>query len=114
MENSYFRDRLIFVSFSVGIALNIILWAVLMSKFGYSSQSVPLHFNVVYGVDFVRDSRMVYQIPAAGLAVFLVNIFLGRLAYRQELFFAYVLVIGQAAVQAILLIGGLAIIVLNR
>lgn len=102
----FFRDRLILVSFNVGLIFNIVLWIVLLSKFGFGSERIPLHFSVVYGIDFVGDSWRIYQIPFLGLAILGANFVLGKIVYEREKLFSYFLFVTAAAVQLIL---GLAV-----
>lgn len=114
MSQRFLTDRLIFVSFLAGIIINIILWVLLAGKFGFSTRPVPLHFNVVYGIDFVKSSRTIYQLPLAGLTIVFLNLFLARLLYEREKPLSYVLCVAAGVVQGILLIGGVAIAILNR
>ena len=107
------KDRLIFVSLVLAVILNIILWLLLAGKFGFSSYRIPLHFNVVYGIDFLGSSRQIYEIPLAGLAVGLVNSFLAMQIYGREKLLAYFLTFSSLAVQIFLLAGAASLIVLN-
>ncbi len=104
-----FRDRLILVSFGVSLAVNIILWIMVAGKFGWSSEPVPLHFNVVYGIDLVGSSRNLYQIPAAGLVIFLVNFWLARAVFSKEKLLVYFLGFGTLVIQAIFLLALIAL-----
>lgn len=108
-----FKDRLIFVSFILSAILNIILWLVLAGKFGWSGEKVPLHFNVVYGIDYLASTRHVYQIPLTGLFLLAVNTLLAAMIYSREKFFSYFLSFGSVAIQLILITAGMALVVLN-
>lgn len=107
------KDRLVFVSLVFGIVSNIILWALLAGKFGVSNERVVLHFNVVYGIDFLGSSRNVYELPAAGLVILAANTFLGGLVYEQQRLFSYFLFFGSFFIQIIILLSALAMIFLN-
>lgn len=109
----YFQDRLIFVSASIAMVINIILWLVAWGKFGYLGERLPLHFNIVYGIDFVASSRNIYQIPAAGLVVLILNLSLGKIVHPLEKFLSYLLVFGAALVQILLLFCLISLVVLN-
>jgi len=110
---SFFQDRLIFVSFILSAILNIILWLMLAGKFGWSGERVPLHFNVVYGIDYLASARQVYQIPLAGLALLAINALLAMRIYPREKLFSYFLGFGTAALQLILIVSAVTLIVLN-
>lgn len=109
----YSKDKLILVSLLGSLILNIVLWVILISKFGYSQDPLPLHFNVVYGIDFVGTVSQVHQLPASGLVIFFVNWLLSRAIYPTVKLYSYFLTIGTVVIQAILLAGGLSIIYLN-
>lgn len=110
----FLSDRLIFVSLLAALLINIILWVVLSSKFGLSTRAAPLHWSVIYGIDFVGSSRAVYELPLTGLAIFFVNASLAKLLHSHEKILAYILVLVSLTVECALLIGGVAITVLNR
>ncbi len=98
------KDKLILVSFGISLVINIILWVMVASKFGLSAEQIPLHFNVVSGIDFVGSSRNLYQIPGAGLLIFLINIWLARAIIAKEKLFAYFLGFGSLVVQLFFLL----------
>lgn len=108
----YLRDKLILVSFSAAAVANIILWAILFIKFGLSREIVPLHASVIYGIDLVGSSRNVYQIPALGLVIVILNLYLARLFFHYEKLLAYFLAVSSVAVQALLLVAGIALIII--
>lgn len=109
-----FRERLLLVSTVASLVINIILWLVLFGKFGLGKQPIPLHFNVVYGIDFVGKSYEIYQLPLVGAVIFLINIFLGQPLYKREKMLSRFLGLATLLVQVILAIAVWAILVLNR
>src|SRR3990167_33170 len=110
----YLRDRLILVSVVSGVLINIILWLVFAGKFGFSGDRIPLHFNVVYGIDFLGSARRIYQLPAAYLVILIVNFFLGRMIYDREAFFSYLLSFTAVFAQVVILASALALLILNK
>lgn len=108
------NDKLVLVSVFGAAVTNIVLWAILLIKFGYSQEQVPLHYNAVYGIDFVGEARQIYQLPATGLVVLLVNFLLARSVYPSFRFFGYILTFTAFVVQIILLVGGIFVVILNR
>lgn len=105
----YFRDRLILVSFFASLALNIILWVIVAGKFGISGERVPLHFNVVSGINAIGSAWALYQLPASGLIVFLINWVLGISIYEHQRLFSYFLGWTAVFAQAVLLMGILSL-----
>lgn len=113
LEDPYLRDRLILVSSGVGLLLNILLWVVVISKFGYTQEKLPLHFNIVYGIDLVGAGRNLYQIPGAGLIIFVIDAWLGKAVYRRNPLFSYFLTFAVGFVQVVLLIALFSLVSLN-
>lgn len=113
MPDQMSKDRLIFVSLVFAIVFNIILWVLLAGKFGVNDERVALHFNVVYGIDFLGSSRNVYELPAAGLVILIVNTFLGGWVYERQKLFTYFLFFGSFFIQIIILMSAAALIFLN-
>jgi len=110
----FFQDRLVLISLGLSLLLNIILWIILTSKFGFTSELMPLHFNIVYGIDLVGKTYRVYQLPAAGLGIFLINCLLGKSIYPVIKLFSYFLVFAALAIQIVLFITSLGLVFLNR
>ncbi|MDP3741072.1 MAG: hypothetical protein Q8R08_01975 [bacterium] len=108
--SNFFRDRLILISGLVAFLVNIILWIWLAIKFGYSQDRIPLHFNLVSGIDFVGEARRIYELPLFGLAVILANLFLASNLYERERLFGYFLMVGAVVVQIIILIATSALV----
>lgn len=107
------RDRLVFVSIIAALSLNILLWIIVLGKFGLGSEVGPLHFNIVYGIDLVGRERQLYEIPAAGAIIILINYFLGRQFYEKEKLMSYFLSLASLLVQIILASGIASLMVLG-
>lgn len=108
-----FKDRLIFVSAVISAILNIILWLALAGKFGWSSETVPLHFSVIYGIDYLGSAWHVYQIPLTGLVMLGLNVWLAMLVYEKEKLFSYFLSFGNIVLHLALAAAAAALIALN-
>lgn len=111
--SAFVRDRLVLVSLAAALVVNIILWLAVFGKFGYSRELIPLHFNIVYGIDFVGSARELYELPLSGLLLLGVNFYLGKTLYPREKLFAYFLSFAALLVQILLGIAVLTLLVLN-
>ena len=107
------RDRFILISFCGSLLVNIILWVMLIDKFALTREPIPLHFSIVYGIDFVGSSRQIYRLPSAGLFVVLTNFWLGKILYPEHPLFAYFLTAAALVMQLFLLTGAVALMILN-
>jgi len=111
-KSDFFRDQLILVSVLFAILTNIVLWIVLLSKFRFDSDPIPLHFSIIYGIDFVGPGTRIYEISAAGLVIWFVNLILAKVVYKKEKLFSYFLTFSSFLVQILIFIAGLSLIAL--
>ncbi len=72
-----------------------------------------LHYSVDFGVDFAGPWHYVYRIPLLGIAITLVNAFLGYILFYVERQYTYLLLTASTAVMTILAVVLTLIILLN-
>ncbi len=113
MPAGIFKDRLIFVSILSAAIFNIILWLVVSGKFGWSLEKIPLHFNVVYGIDLLGSARQLYVLPLIGAVLFGLNIWLSAIIYSREKLYVYFLVFASLFIQIVLFVALVLIIAVN-
>lgn len=113
LYHPFWRDRLILISSGIGLLANIILWLLFLSKFGRGAEVVPLHFNVISGIDLVGSAKRLYQIPAVGLMTLLINTFISRQVYDTGQILSYFLIFASVLVQTFLGIAAASILFLN-
>lgn len=68
----------------LNFVFNIANWAILLIFVKPVDFSVILHYNVYFGVDVVGDWRKIFFLPALGLFLFFLNLFLAGNFYKQE------------------------------
>lgn len=114
LQKSFLSDPMNFVSVGFGLLINIIHWVVLLIKIQPSSQNILLHYNVIYGPDFVEKSSYIYVIPATALILFILNLVLSNIFFRREKIAAYFLNFASIAVQIVFLVASLVLIFINE
>lgn len=107
------KNKLILISGWIATLLNIVLWIALAGKFGLHNVSIPLHSNVISGIDLVGGSRQVYELPAAGLTIIAANFLLARFFLQGHDIWKSFLAVAAALVQVLLLITGSLLLSLN-
>ena len=113
-KKSFVSDRTIFTGLVLSTLSNIIHWVVLLFKIKPSGQNILLHYNVIYGSDFVEKSSYAYLIPITALLILIVNFFIASRFYKREKTAAYFLVFGTMAVQLVFFAASLVLIVANE
>ncbi len=118
LENPYREDLVVKITFISSVLLNAITWFIIFYKlypFSYLTEygQIFLHYNVYFGVDNIGFWYKAFIIPALGLFIIFLNNILAYIFYLQEKIISYVLIIGQALLQIILLAAAIFVILLN-
>lgn len=113
-EKSFISDRLNAAPLGSALLINIIHWTILLIKIKLTSGNIVLHYNVIYGADFVDRGTMIYVIPALALVLFLLNLFLSVFYYKREKLAAYFLNFATIIIQLIFIIASINLIRINE
>lgn len=109
----YRRKYKVIIPFGLSFALNLAIWGWLFWNIRPQDQHIFLHYNILFGVDFLGEWWRVYALPAAGLLILLVNAILGWLLYAKDSFVATLLNVTAVLVQIVLLIAAWLLVFLN-
>lgn len=113
-EKSFISDFKISASLGLSFLINIIHWLFLLSKIKIGTDKILLHYNVVYGADFVEKSYYLLMIPSLAFLSLVINLILGRYFYRKEKMAAYFLNFSSIVVQVVFLIATVIIVLANE
>ncbi len=98
-----------FVLFVLTLALPI--WKIL--PMASVSPFIPLHYNVLFGIDRFGPWYAIFWIPGLGFASLIANTVLSTFVYHQEKFMSTLLMIGSLFVQLTLLCSMTLIVLVN-
>jgi len=112
-SNSFWKDRLIVNLVGLSILLNLSLWIYFIQNTKESIYPIILHYNLIFGVDYLGDYEKIYLISFTGLVLILFNSVLGYILYKKEKLASYFLVSGNVLVQFFLIMSGYLIIQIN-
>jgi hypothetical protein len=112
-RKSFIFDPLNLPSLGASLLINIIHLLILYFKLGFSQRTILIHYNVVYGSDFVGRVQQAYLIPLTALAILVLNTILSGYFYRREKLASYFLNYANIAVQLIFLAASIIIIRTN-
>ncbi len=103
------------------LLMNVVVLLVMVGLLGWfirpSEYDIILHYNAFFGVssDMFGPWWHAYRLPIFGSGVLIGNGLLGFFAYRaKERIAGYIFLLGAFLVQLALLIGAIAVIVVNR
>lgn len=109
----YWKDHVITIIIFFSIILNLFMWIYLIENKIDGSYPIILHYNLVFGVDYLGSYAKVYLIPLTGLVIFIFNTLLGYHVYSREKLASYFLQFNALIIQSFLLFAGYLIIKLN-
>ncbi len=111
--SAFFRSKTIRFSFLAGLFLNLASWIIIGRWVLRAPVSIPLHYNIYFGIDLFGDWAQLFIAPAFGLGIFIINCIAGVFLYEKDRILSYFLVCIAAAVELILLIASLMIIFID-
>ncbi|MFH0857434.1 MAG: hypothetical protein V1848_01670 [Candidatus Magasanikbacteria bacterium] len=97
----------------LSILLNASVWVWLVWNIRPQDESIFLHYNILFGVDYIGDWGQMFSLPLIGITIFIVNAFLGWLLFRKTHFAAYLLLAMSVLCQIFLCIAASLLVFLN-
>jgi len=111
--NSFYRDKIVRINTFFCFFLNIVLWLGLLWQSRSFMESMPLHYNIYFGVDLYGPWYQILLMPSIGLAVILINFTIGSFLYGRDKMLSYFLAGTASFIQFILFLAAFAIIYVN-
>lgn len=74
---------------------------------------IPLHYNVVFGVDLIGPWYNIFVLPALGLILLFANTLFQRQLYQKERVLSYFFAVGTLLAEITLFVSVLLIVLLN-
>ncbi len=113
-KRSFISERMNSWGFGIALLINIIHWIILYIKIKPNQSDILLHYNVVYGADFIGNSLYLYWIPLLALIFLLTNITAAIFFYNKEKLASYFISFATVAVQIIFLVATIVLIIVNE
>ena len=111
--SSFLRNKIIFNFIVFSLVLNSFIWIIFLQNKKEGDYPVILHYNMIFGVDYLDHYQKIYLIPIIGLMILFFNIVLGYYLHLKEKLASYLLIFSAFIVQIFLLFAGYLIIAIN-
>jgi hypothetical protein len=98
---------------SSALATNIVTWAWIAWNIRPVEDHIFLHYNILFGVDLIGAWYKIYNFPALGLFILLINAGIGWIFFRNDKFVSVIFSTIALICQIIILIAALLIVFLN-
>ncbi len=109
----YLKHPSTFVPLLFAFFLNLVIWGWLLYNIRFQSESVFLHYTILFGVDLTGPSYMVYSLPGLGLCLILFNAAIGWMMYEKDEFVAVISNTVSCVLHLFLLIATSILVFLN-
>lgn len=78
-----------------------------------SIEQLSLHYNILFGVDYSGPTWKVYYIPLLGLSIIVINMTMGWVLYKKDVFIAQVLNVLSVFMQIFIVIASILVVYKN-
>lgn len=85
------------------LALNIILWLIVLITFPKSSPNAVLHYTAGVGIDFIGSGWQIITLPSIGAILMVVNIILAQYIKSTSIISFWILWVSMPVIQIVLL-----------
>lgn len=109
----YFKYRFNLVMLVLALLINIVNWFWIVLRIRPQSDLIFLHYNVLFGVDYIGEWWRVYFIALTGLIILIFNFLLGWLLFNKDKFVSVIMNIVNVISQIFLLIATAILVFLN-
>ena len=113
------KNKIILICSILSLVLNLAIWALLIFKFrpvalaNPEQITMPLHYNIYWGIDLFGRWYESFIIPVLGLTILIINFILAIFLYSQKSLASYFFIISAVFVQAFLITAMILIILIN-
>ncbi len=97
-------DRVAQAVLAGGILLSALLFAILLFRYPYLPNLLPMHYDAAGRVDRIAPRSEAFDLPAIGLIAWATNSILGAVFYRRERMLSYLAWSGTLVVQVLFLL----------
>lgn len=109
----YFRHLPNLIILSLALLVNAAIWVWLLSQIGPQSEQIFLHYNILFGVDYVGEWWRVLFLPISGLVIMLANGVIGWALFGKDKFYAHLLNAVSLFCQIFLFVAAALLVFLN-
>ena len=109
----YLKYRPNLVMLTLGILINLFTWGWIMFQIRPQEELIFLHYNILFGVDYVGEWWKVFYLPLVGLFIFITNFVVGWVLFHKDKFVSIILNAVSLIAQVFLLVASALLVFLN-
>jgi len=109
----YFKNKGVLAFLSSSLLINLATWFWLLWEIRPQTDPIFLHYNILFGVDYVGEWWRILYLPIIGLMILLVNAILGWVFFNQDKFLAAILNSAALFCQVFIFVAASLLVFLN-
>ena len=109
----YIKNPPNLIAIPIALLLNLSNWIWLLWEIRPQEDMIFLHYNILFGVNYIGPWWKVIYLPIIGLVIIILNAILGWILYGKDKFFSQLLNFIALFCQIFLLISSALLIFLN-
>lgn len=87
-KQDFFSNKVLLFLTGISFLSNIFVWYLIYNYFrllviGGDTSSIPLHYNIYFGIDYLGPFEYIYTLPILGLIIIFINIVLSIILYNR-------------------------------
>jgi len=87
----YLKNLFNLITLILSLAINILSWLWLIFQIKPQQEDIFLHYNILFGVDYLGSWWKVFYLPIFGLLILITNNLIGWLLFGKDKFIAQIL-----------------------
>ena len=109
----YLTRKPVVITLAISLLLNMIGWLWLYFGTTPRGEDAALHYSILFQVDQIGNFSALYQVPLVGLGLLIVNAVVAWLLYKQNAFWAQLLLAATIILQLGILAAVRVLVFLN-
>ncbi len=110
----FFTQKIVLITLIFAVLINTGIWAYILVVFPPRSETVFLHYNILFGVDLVGPWWRLLLIPIFGLGIIITNVLLSWFTYKYDQLITVIALSSTVIMQVLLALATYHIIFLNN
>jgi len=98
---------------SLASLANLLAWIWILFQIKPQDELIFLHYNILFGVDYVGEWWRVFYLPITGLFIFIVNFLIGWVLFHKDKFISVILQAVSLICQIFILVASALLVFLN-
>ncbi len=109
----YFRYLPNALILALNVLCNLAMWLWILIEINPKNEFLFLHYNILFGVDYVDVWWKIYYMPARGLFILIINLLLSWIVFSRDKFLSLLLNFMALLCQIFLFVAVMLLIFMN-